>query len=99
MVAVPLAVEVAEKLPHALLPQVTVHLTPPLLLSLVTTAVRLAVVETTSEVGAAGLNATEIARAGGVIVMVVEAALVVSVTEVAVMVTVAGFVGGTVGAV
>ena len=91
--------EVGEKLPQALLPQVTVHLTPPLLLSLVTTAVRLAVAETTSDVGAAGLNATEIARAGGVIVMVVEAALVVSVTEVAVMVTVAGFVGVAVGAV
>ena len=91
--------EVGEKLPQALLPQGTVHLTPPLLLSLVTTAVRLAVAETTSDVGAAGLNATEIARAGGVIVMVVEAALVVSVTEVAVMVTVAGFVGVAVGAV
>jgi hypothetical protein len=93
-------VEVGEKLPQALLPQVTVHLTPPLLLSLLTTAVRLAVAETTSEVGAEGLNATEIAGgAGEVIVMVVEAALVVSVTEVAVIVTVAGFVGGAVGAV
>jgi hypothetical protein len=92
-------VDVGEKLPQALLPQVTVHLTPPLLLSLLTTAVRLAVAEATSDVGAAGLNATEIPRGAGEIVMVVEAALVESVTEVAVMVTVAGFVGGAVGAV
>jgi hypothetical protein len=66
VVATPLAVEAAEKLPHVALPQVTVHLTPPLLLSLLTTAVRLAVVAVTSDVGAAELKFTEMA--GGVVV-------------------------------
>ena len=42
-VAVPLAVEAVEKLPHCELPQVTVHLTPAFALSLLTTAVRLMV--------------------------------------------------------
>lgn len=58
--------EVGEKLPHAALPQVTVHLTPPLLLSLLTTAVRLVVAEVTSDVGAAELKFTEMT--GGVVV-------------------------------
>jgi hypothetical protein len=40
LVAVPLAVEAAEKLPHCELPQVTDHLTPAFALSLLTTAVR-----------------------------------------------------------
>ena len=43
LVAVPLAVEAAEKLPHCELPQVTDHLTPAFALSLLTTAVRLMV--------------------------------------------------------
>ena len=42
-VAVPLAVEAVEKLPHCELPQITVHLTPAFALSLLTTAVRLMV--------------------------------------------------------
>ena len=42
-VAVPLAVEAAEKLPHCELPQLTDHLTPAFALSMPTTAVRLMV--------------------------------------------------------
>jgi hypothetical protein len=64
-VAPPLAVEVGEKLPHVALPQETDHLTPPLLLSLLTTAVRLVGgVPATIDVGAAGLNATEMTGGG-----------------------------------
>jgi hypothetical protein len=60
-VAVPLAVEVGLKDPQAPeLPQVTVQVTPALLLSLLTTAVRGVVVPAGSDVGGAGLNATEI---------------------------------------
>ena len=57
------------KLPHAALLQVTVHLTPALALSLLTTAVTLVVVPTTSELGGAALKATETAGggAGGVL--------------------------------
>jgi ABC-type phosphonate transport system ATPase subunit len=61
-------VEAGEKLPHAALPQVTVHLTPPLLLSLLTTAVRLAVAAVTSDVGAAGLKFTEMTGVTGGVV-------------------------------
>ena len=61
-------------------------MTPPFLLSFVTTAVRLVVVPVTSDVGAAGLIATEIA--GVVIVIVADADFVVSATDVAVTVTV-----------
>ncbi len=43
LVAVPLAVEAVEKLPHCELPQVTDHVTPAFALSLLTTAVRLMV--------------------------------------------------------
>ena len=43
LVATPLAVEGAERLPHCAPPQVTVHLTPAFALSLLTTAVRLMV--------------------------------------------------------
>ena len=50
-VAVPLAVEAAEKLPHCELPQLTVHLTPAFALSLPTTAVRLMVVPVPVEDG------------------------------------------------
>jgi hypothetical protein len=77
------------KVPHAELPQVTDQLTPPFLLSLLTTAVRLAVALGASCVGGRGLKATEIA--GGVALMVTgvdDADLVGSVTEVAVIVTV-----------
>jgi hypothetical protein len=50
--------------PHAALPQVTVHFTPALALSLLTVAVMLVVAPTPSELGGATVNATEIA--GGV---------------------------------
>jgi hypothetical protein len=80
----------AEKLPQAPPPpQVTDHLTPPLLLSLLTTAVRLVFVPTTSEVGGVGVSATEMDGGGAMIVIVAEAVLVVSATDVAVTVTVA----------
>ena len=72
-------------LPQAALPQVTVHFTPALALSLATTALRLAVVPATTEAGAAGLNVTVIA--GVVIEIVAVAVLVLSVTDVAVTVT------------
>jgi hypothetical protein len=52
LVAAPLAVEVAERLPHCPLPQVTDHLTPPFSLSLLTTAVRLAAEPASTDVGA-----------------------------------------------
>jgi hypothetical protein len=57
---VPLAVVVAEKVPHEELPQVTDHVTPPLLLSLLTTAVSDAVAPAVIEAGGAGLIVTEI---------------------------------------
>jgi hypothetical protein len=74
-------------------------MTPAFLLSFATTAVMLTVAFAASEVGGCALKATVIAGADAVIVIVVEAVLVASVTEVAVMVTVAGFVGGVLGAV
>ena len=52
LVAAPLAVEAAEKLPHCPLPQVTDHFTPPFALSLLTIAVRLAVEPSSTDVGA-----------------------------------------------
>jgi hypothetical protein len=89
---------VGEKLPQApLLPHVTVHLTPPLLLSFVTTAVMLVVAPTNIEAGGCALKATEM-TAAAVMVIVADAVFVVSVTEVAVTVTVAGL-GGAEGAV
>jgi hypothetical protein len=69
-----------------------------LLLSLLTTAVRLVVWLTTSDVGGVGLRATEIDGGGAVIVIVAEAVFVVSATDVAVTVTVAGL-GTALGAV
>jgi hypothetical protein len=77
--------------PQAELPQVTVQVTPALLLSLVTTAVRLLVVPMVIDGGAAGLKATDMGGAA----MVMEAVpdLVLSEVEVAVMVTVFGVVG------
>jgi hypothetical protein len=58
-----LAVEVALKLPHGALPQVTDQVTPPLALSLVTTAVRLAVADVARDVGAE--KVTEMTTGGG----------------------------------
>jgi hypothetical protein len=99
VVAVPLAVEVGAKLPQAVALQVTVHLTPALALSLLTTAVRLAVEPAASDIGGVGLRATEMVGGGAaVIVIVAEAVLVASVTDVAVTVTVAGL-GTVLGAV
>jgi galactokinase len=89
---------VAEKLPHEELPQVTDHFTPPFALSLLTTAIRLAVALTTSDVGGVGVRATEIGGGGAVIVIVAEAVFVPSATDVAVTVTVAGL-GTALGAV
>jgi hypothetical protein len=97
VVAVPLAVEVGAKLPQAVALQVTVHLTPALALSLLTTAVRLVVEPAASDIGGVGFRATEMGGAA-LIVIVAEAVLVVSVTEVAVTVTVAGL-GTALGAV
>jgi hypothetical protein len=82
------------KEPQGELPQVTDQVTPALLLSLLTTAVRLVVAPFVSDAGGLGLSATEIAGGGRVMVTVAEADLVVSVTEVAVIVTV--FAEGTV---
>ena len=64
LVAAPLAVEPVEKLPHCELPQVTVHLTPPLALSLLTTAVTLVLVPESRDDGGWGLKATEIGAGG-----------------------------------
>jgi hypothetical protein len=75
--------------PHAELPHVTVHFTPALALSLVTTAARLELVFTISDVGGAILKDTEITGAAA-IVIVAEADFVLSVTEVAITFTVAG---------
>jgi len=86
VVAVPLGVVAELKEPQAELPQVTVQVTPALWLSLLTTAVRLEVAPMMREVGGVGLRATEIP--GAVMVIVAEADFVVSVTEVAVTVTV-----------
>jgi hypothetical protein len=65
---------------------VTVHLTPALALSFVTTAVRPVVVPATSDVGGVGFKATEMAAA--LIVIVAEAVFVPSATEVATTVAV-----------
>jgi hypothetical protein len=99
VVAVPLAVEVAEKLPHvagAVVVQATVHFTPAFALSLATFAVMLVLVDAASAVGGAAANATLIT--GSVIVIGAETDFVESAAEVAVIVTVAGF-GTALGAV
>jgi hypothetical protein len=97
VVAAPLAVVVGLKLPHDELPQVTDQVTPAFALSLLTVAVKAAVVLAATELG--GLfRATEIGTAGVVMERVAVADLVGSVTEVAVIVTVAGL-GAVVGAV
>ncbi len=85
MVAVPLAVEVGAKLPQAEVLQVTVHLTPALAVSFATTAVSGVVVPSINDAGAAGLSVTVIA--GAVIAMLADILFVLSVTEVAVTVT------------
>jgi hypothetical protein len=58
---------VGEKVPHALALQETDHLTPALLLSFVTMAVRFVAVPATIDVGGTGLKATEMA--GGVLLL------------------------------
>ena len=66
LVAVPLAVLVAERLPHAEREQLTDHLTPALALSLLTSAVRLVDAPASIDDGGAGLMLTEIAGGFGV---------------------------------
>jgi hypothetical protein len=88
VVAVPLAVLVGLNPPQApMLPQVTDQVTPAFAESLLTTAVSDVVALVWSEEGGSGLKATEIGTAA-VMVMVADADFVVSVTEVAVTVTV-----------
>jgi hypothetical protein len=87
VVALPLGVEAGLKPPQDELPQVTDQLTPAFAVSLLTEAIRLAVAPITIDDGAGVVRATEIAGAE-VIVMVAEADLVESLTEVAVTVTV-----------
>ena len=88
------------KLPHFALPQVTVHLTPAFFVSLSTAAARLDVVLITIKDGGCVTNVTDIGGGGAVDVIVIDADtdLVVSVTEVAVIVTAAG-AGTALGAV
>ena len=90
MVAALLAVVVGLKLPHEVLPQVTVQVTPAFFESLVTIAAMLVVALIASDDGGCEANATLMAAPEEVIVTVAEADLVLSATEVAVMVTVAG---------
>jgi hypothetical protein len=63
-VATPLPVDPAEKLPQGALPQLTVHVTPALAVSLLTMAVRLVVVPASSDDGGWGENETEIGAGG-----------------------------------
>jgi hypothetical protein len=88
------------KLPHCALPHVTLQVTPPFLVSLLTEAVMLAVVLMTIDEGGCVTNETEIGGGGpfAVIVIVADMDFVLSVTEVAVTVTVAG-VGTALGAI
>jgi hypothetical protein len=97
VVAVPLGVVAGLKLPHCELPQVTDQVTPALALSLATVAVRAALVVAATDVGGL-VSVTAIGALGTEIVMVAEADLVESVTEVAVTATVAGL-GAEAGAV
>jgi hypothetical protein len=98
-VATPLPVLVGLKKPHggAPGPQFTVQVTPALAESLATTAVKGAVALMFMETRGGGLKVTEIAPPC-VIVIVAEALLVLSVAEVALMVTVLpdGIAGGAV---
>ncbi len=88
------------KLPHCALPQVTVQLTPAFFASLLTVAARLDVVPITIDDEGCVTNDTDIEGGGAVDVIVMDADtdLVLSVTEVAVIVTEAG-VGTAFGAV
>ncbi len=88
----PLAVAVGLKLPHCELPHVRVQATPPFLVSLLTEAAMLVVVLMTIDEGGCVTNETEIGGGGPLAVIVIEADtdFVLSVTDVAVTVTVAG---------
>jgi hypothetical protein len=86
VVAVPLAVCAVATEPHDAPPQVTVHFTPPLAESLFTFAVILVTVLIVSGLGGGGARNTEMG--GAVIVIVAVAVFEVSVTDVAVTVTV-----------
>jgi hypothetical protein len=97
VVAVPLAVVAGLKLPHCALPQVTDQVTPAFALSFATVAVKAVLVVAARETGGL-LSVTVIGALGAEMVMVAEAAFVESVTEVAVIATVAGL-GTVVGAV
>jgi hypothetical protein len=96
----PLPVAVGLKLPHNALPQVTDQLTPPFFVSLLTAAAMLDVVLMTIDEGGCATKDTDIGGGGAVDVIVIEADtdLVLSVTDVAVIVTEAG-VGTALGAV
>src|ERR1700733_13435719 len=85
----PLPLAAGLKLPHCALPQVTDQLTPAFFASLATVAARFDVVLITIEDGGCVTNDTEIGGGGAVDVIVIDADtdLVLSVTEVAVIVT------------
>jgi hypothetical protein len=89
----PLPVAAGLKLPHCALPQVADQFTPPFLESLLTVAARLDVLLITIEEGGCVTNDTDIGGGGAVDVIVIDADtdLVPSVTDVAVIVTAAGF--------
>ena len=85
------------KLPHCALPQVTDQVTPAFAVSFATVAVKPVLVVAAREAGGL-LSVTVMAALGAEMVMVAEADFVESVTEVAVIATVAGL-GAVVGAV
>jgi hypothetical protein len=84
--------------PHGELPHATVQFTPAFALSFATFAVMLVVALTASDVGGCAVSVTAIGCTEAVIVIVAETDLVLSVTEVAVTVTVFPL-GTVVGAV
>ena len=85
------------KLPHCALPQVTDQVTPAFAVSFATVAVKPVLVVAAREAGGL-LSVTVMGALGAEMVMVAEADFVESVTEVAVIATVAGL-GAVVGAV
>src|ERR1700722_833954 len=87
VVAALLAVVAGLKVPHAAAPQVTLHVTPPFLLSPATTAVSGEVLLICKTAGGVDANETLI-PAGAAIVIDAEAVAVPSVTELATMLTV-----------
>jgi hypothetical protein len=87
VVAALLAVVVGLSVPHAAVAQVTVHVTPPFLLSPVTTAVSGKLLLIVNAAGGAAAKAT-LTPAGAAIVIDTEAVAVPSVTELATMLTV-----------